>query len=584
MRARWRLDRKLTATMIDDFIHDPVLAAKVIIGWDLPPHQQIRLMDMWTTHLTIDDSGFSSGKTATFAIAIALRSILFSERKTGIVSGTFRQSKIIFGYFDSWYNSSPIFRYCLKHARGKPKITHGTDAWEAQYRGDSIVRALPPGFIGDSTKDKSRLRSERWHDGYFDEWTTFDITIMTRTLFGRVTALNRNPDDPIRQNHIHLASTPGFTSYPSYEVIRSIDKKISMGSKNYSRFTSNYRHVPKRKKWVGFVDYKTIHTMQTTNPEGVVKSEIDGVWQSDSLSYYSYNGISSCRMSGCPIMFKRRDASDIYIAGFDSARGGVSREKQESGEGDDFSISVIRIPGGYGKKQHVLTIRKNNVTSQQMAGVVYRLNDVFNFKYIVYDPGGGGAFVADDLKSDYLVVNDKRIQIIPIVDRFDFSIPASYHVLIPFKRGFQSIDKTFDKVASDSIIINKLHKYVSGQIANKKIALQEKWNGWPVHYGVSNLGQMRKFLNASSTILEKTELACAEMDLAALQLVSVDVARKNGAAVIDSYGMYKFTSRYKKDSAYGLIYAMCGCCIYEKELEEDKRESTGKLAISMGAY
>lgn len=582
MRAKWRLDRKLTSMMVEDFIKDPILGVKVIIGWDMPPHQQIRLLEMWVRHLTIDDSGFSTGKTATLAAVIALRSILFSERLSGIVSGTFRQSQLVFKYFDKWYDTSPIFRYCVRHARGQKKITHSTSAWEIQFKGGSIARALPLGHLGSPETDKSRLRSERWHDGYFDEWVTFDPLVLTKTLFGRVTAVNRNPNDPIRQNHIHLASTPGFTSYPSYSIVHEIDNQIKSGSKNYVRFTSNYRHVQKIERWRGFIDYRAIHTMQVTNPTGVVKSEIDGFWQSDSESYYSYNEITECRYANCPVMMKRLLSDEFFIGGFDSARGGVTKERQQSGRGDDFSFTVLKIKNG--RPMHVLTVRKNNIKAEQMAAIVYKLDKKFEFKYIVYDPSGGGAFVVDCLQADDIIIDGVRIPITPMVDIDDLSIPHARNILIPFKRGHRLIDLAFEKTSSDSVIINKLHQFVSGLIANRKILLAGKWNGWQVHYGVANIGEMRKFLNRAGKTMDKTILAQAEMDLAVLQLVSVDIVRKNGMPLVDTHGMYKFVSRYKKDSAYGLIYACCGFFIHEKLLEKDKREGNRKLTVAIGEY
>lgn len=63
--------------MVEDFIFDPILAAKVILRIKVPPHEELRIIWMWTTYYTNDDSGFSTGKSFTHAIISALRSILF---------------------------------------------------------------------------------------------------------------------------------------------------------------------------------------------------------------------------------------------------------------------------------------------------------------------------------------------------------------------------------------------------------------------------------------------------------------------------------------------------------------------------
>jgi hypothetical protein len=580
MRKKF-FNRKLTATMVHDFIHDPILAAKIILGWDIPPHQQIRMMEMWTKSLTIDDSGFSTGKTATLAAIIALRSILFTERYSGIVSGTFRQSKIIFGYLDKWYSSSPIFRFCVKHHRGVPRLIHGGDGWEAYFTNGSIVRALPPGFTSDST----RLRSERWHDGYFDEWTTFDIPTLTKTLFGRVTALNRKPDHPIFQNHIHLSSTPGFTSHPSYEVVKNISDEIDKGKRNYCRFTCNWRHVPKNKKWKGFVDYGTIAIMQRTNPKGVVGCEIDGLWQRDSLSFYSANEVKEVRSDLCEVILSRKKDSDIYYGGFDSARGGTTKDSQQSGKGDDFGFSVFCLPTLSAKPRHVLTVRRNNVKSKQMASIVYRLDKLFEFKYITYDPAGGGAFVADDLKEPTLEIDGKLIEITPMVEVDDYMTPNARRILIPFKRTQRLIEDGFDLQSSrsDSVLINKMHEKFNALISSGSVFLAPEWDGWPILHGVAQANNMRKWLDINSSTLDKLSLARANADLAITQLISVDIDRdKNGIPRIDSHGMYKFTSRYKKDAAYSLLYAFVSYVVDSKELKRQRREKGTRIAFSIG--
>lgn len=198
---KYKYDNLVTATMIEDMLFDPVLAAKVLLDVDIPPHQELRLLTMWTNHFSMDDSGFSTGKSFTAAVCMALRSMLIPNRISGVLSGTFRQGKLIFSYFDKWYRNSKIFRSTIKHQGGKPKITHGQEVHEIFFKGGSTCRVLPPNLLQDS----QRLRSERWHDGYFDEWTTYgNYKTLTSTMFGRVTAVGSGFDScPVRGNHIN---------------------------------------------------------------------------------------------------------------------------------------------------------------------------------------------------------------------------------------------------------------------------------------------------------------------------------------------------------------------------------------------
>src|SRR5690348_9302758 len=69
----------VTQTMMEDFLCDPVLAAKVILGLDLDAFQRCRLRYMWWIPELIDCSGFSSGKTIVDWAYIQLRCILIPE-------------------------------------------------------------------------------------------------------------------------------------------------------------------------------------------------------------------------------------------------------------------------------------------------------------------------------------------------------------------------------------------------------------------------------------------------------------------------------------------------------------------------
>src|SRR5574338_756429 len=259
VQHKWRLDRKITAMMVEDMLFDPILAAKVLLGVQLPPHEELRILKMWSTYYTQDDSGFSTGKSWTFALVAALRSILMPGRVSGIISKTFAQGKLIFANFDRWYDHNPIFRSCVKHVGGKKRLVHGGEAYVAEFRGGSAIRVLPPNFL----QDAERLRSERWNDAYLDEWTTYgNYQALNSTIIGRVTNVNYYKTCPVRQNHIHLASTPNFHHHPAYKIVKRVDRQIARGNKNYGRFTCNWRHVPSTDKWDFLISENIIFHMQ----------------------------------------------------------------------------------------------------------------------------------------------------------------------------------------------------------------------------------------------------------------------------------------------------------------------------------
>lgn len=584
-RARWRLDRKLTAMMVEDFIHDPILAAKVILRLKVPPHQELRLLNMWTTYYFQDDSGFTTGKSFTLAIVCALRSVLFSERLSGIVSGTFRQSKLVFANLDRWYNSAPIFANSIQVRRSQPRMTHGTEMWECYFTNDSLVRALPPGFT--DGERQSKLRSERWNDGYFDEWTTFSLKVLVSILFGRVTAVNKDPDCPIRGNHMALCSTPGLTSDPSYKQVQVVDKIIAAGGKKHFRYTCNWRHIQDKPEWGGFVDKNAIFTMQMSNPAVVVGSELDGIWQDSSLTYYIGSDVDDRRVNIDIVHEKRIRDEDIYIGGYDVARGG-SAAKRASGTGDDFSISIFRIKDGNFnlKPSHIFSHILNGASSGEQAMCVHAAHLAFGMAAIVYDPGGGGLFVADELRAREILFRDEIIEKTPLVDIDDFAMPNCDRVLIPFSRGTEAIKDAYGRgMRSDSIMVNKMHESFRGAIEGNKVFLPGRWSDWGKYIPKIDAPSMRRWLlnNPNFKGHQKVRAVC---DLAVEQVHLVDIARsKDLKPLVDSHGMFRFQAKGKKDVAYSLIYAHAGIGFYRSFLEKHGLGNANEeVACSGGTY
>jgi len=558
-RRAYRLDNKLTAMMVDDMMFDPILAGRVIFDIDLPPHEELRVMWMWGTYYTNDDSGFSTGKSWTLAYVAALRSILMAGRISGMLSMTFSQGKLIFANFDRWYYTSKIFRSCIKHTGNRPRLVHGTDAWVAHFRGGSEIRVLPPNWLGDA----ERIRSERWHDAYLDEWTTYgNFKALNTTIIGRVTAANHFPNCPVRKNHIHQSSTPAFEHDPAYKIVKMVDRHIKLGNTNYGRFTCNYRCVPDTPQWRWLINRNVIFHMQTVNPKGIVTAEIDGRWAKDSASFYSSNIIQRVRLGSIPLYTERdkRARNEIFIAGFDVAIGGGDNS---AGSGDDFSLSVFKMVVGEWLPVHVFTVRYNKISDVMMAGIVHKFHRRFGFSLVVFDPGGGGLFVREKLRNTKQLIDGEMVQCTPIITVLDNSGTEGESILVPFSRGDFYIKQMWGKLPSDSVLVNRAHRDFKTAIEQRRVILSGKWDGWEGSESVWDCDAKRDHLNKRQ-FDDNNQRYMAEMDLAISQLMIVDVLRdKNGIPLLDSYNQYKFKSKDKKDSAYGLLYAHVGVIIYK---------------------
>lgn len=580
----FRYDSEVTAAMIEDMLFDPILAARVILDIEMPPHQELRLLLMWTRHFTMDDSGFSTGKSFTAAVVIALRSVLLQGRISGVLSGTFRQGKLIFQYLDKWAAKSRLFRSTLKHQGGKPRLVHGTEVWEAFFRGGSQVRVLPPNFVQDST----RLRSERWNDGYFDEWTTFgNFESLTKTIFGRCTAANDYSECPVRQNHVHCFSTPGYKHQPAYRLVEKIEARIKKGNTDYARYTSNYRHIPRTEQWKHIVDMKTIRLMQDTNPPGVIASEVDGIWQDESSTFYSSRITDPETRGDYTPVLSRVNSKDIYVAGFDVARG--EQDSSRSAAGDDFSLHVIRVPEGEGTPYPCFCRRYTGIKADQMSALVHAAHLEFQLSAIVYDPGGGGLFVRDELAKPVQEIAGVETKVFPLLEFGDNTGTLGDQIITPFRRSATFIKSMWGMMQSDSVSVNRLHSLVRNRIYNNTVLLPPIWEDTRGEIDDKNANEVRELLNKST--MPDIERCRAELHLMVLQLALVDVQRskEDGKPYIDSHGMYKFLSKAKKDSAYGFCYAVLALEVWKTMLKfgwkgNARKVGTTRFAASLQSF
>lgn len=297
-------NKLLTAMMIDDCLHDPVLGAKVILNYTLPPHQELRIWGMWTKKFFADSSGYGTGKSLSIAVVTALRAVLMADRTAGIISKTYNQGQLIFQYFDKWAATSPIFRSQLVQVNATDvDLYHGTNCWQARFKNESKIRTIPPDF----QRDAARVASEDWNDGYFDEWSKYpNFQAFLKNIWTRV----RRPingkypiNDPIFDRHFYMAGTARYQWHPCYGMIAKYMDDIREGSLLHEVQSWNYTHVPKR--YLHLLEIDGIKELERTLPRDTAQQEIMGRWVKDSQGYYSFSDIEDARSRECQVLLKR---------------------------------------------------------------------------------------------------------------------------------------------------------------------------------------------------------------------------------------------------------------------------------------
>lgn len=289
----------IKARVIDECLHDPVLGAQVLLGYEVPPHLELRLWAMWTKKQVFDSSGFGTGKTLSIAIIAALRSILMENRHGGIVSYTFEQGHKVSGYFDVWRATSAVFRSQVK------SVQHGGSLWNINFKNGSTVRTIPP----DWKNDGMRAGSEDWNDGYFDEVTKYPkIDLFNRQFMTRV----RKPIDPrydrhnpIFDHHWYLGGTARSQYHPLYEqYVKRYLSKMQNGSEKHDCQAWNFTHIPEYyQEKFGEMDGIN-NLLETMSPE-FIQQEIYGKWTMDGDGFYSASDVKRARNANAPVLLER---------------------------------------------------------------------------------------------------------------------------------------------------------------------------------------------------------------------------------------------------------------------------------------
>jgi hypothetical protein len=308
------LAEAVTAAMVDDLIRDPVRAAEILLGYKLMPHEQLRLWGMWHNKYFMDCSGFGTGKTLCAAITLALRCMLLRDRTEGLFSRTFRQEQLVFRYFDDWASDDPrlckpAFRNALElNHKLEPDIFHGADKWYARFKGNSQVRALPPG----AERDFLNIQSEDWTGGVFDEfskyynWAMFKKNVQSRV---RRPISECYKIDPVTQHHFAYIGTAGLMWQPQYQTVKMFQEAIAKGDPEYGYQSWNYKDIPRR--FERYIPHDALKLMMGELRQDEVKTEIMGLWTNDSVGFYAASALNApeFRSNAVPVLTQRIEAA-----------------------------------------------------------------------------------------------------------------------------------------------------------------------------------------------------------------------------------------------------------------------------------
>jgi len=295
----------VTAQMLEDFLCDPVLGFKVILGIDLDVFQRCRLKYYWWVPEVIDSSGFSSGKTIVDWGYVQLRCILLSysgsAHDAGVYYPVFETGKRTFWRYYSTV-TAPIFSAHLGRLdetgeeKGSAKV-QGAACYMAYFKNGATVAMPAPSFM----KNAFSQSSLRFNTMLIDEWTHIDASSdgIDSQLIGRVTKESWNQSHPIWSNHITFSAPAKTQLHPAHERYSANEKQVKRGNPDYATISYNfkdYSDLPTRDggTFKKFRVQRTIDTLRDKLDRADALGEVFGVWSKSGKGWFTEEAILSC--------------------------------------------------------------------------------------------------------------------------------------------------------------------------------------------------------------------------------------------------------------------------------------------------
>jgi hypothetical protein len=251
---------RITPTMVDDFLYDPVMGAYVLMGIKLDVFQACRLRIMWWTPNVIDSSGFGTGKSLGFWLLVQLRAMIIGDQHICAYYQTFQAGKDIFWPYYTTFDRrrAPIFDAQLGKLDEEGDVdgkdnTRGPACYKQYFKNDSLVMMPAPNWF----QEAKGQAGQTFNMVGIDEWTKVETMTKKSTrvvnekgdavgginqqILGRVRRRSWNQFHPIWGNHRVFMATAESPQHPGYRRYRNFLREIQAGNTDYAVFTSCFK-------------------------------------------------------------------------------------------------------------------------------------------------------------------------------------------------------------------------------------------------------------------------------------------------------------------------------------------------------
>lgn len=403
------------------FLYDNVsYASNLLMGVQLFPFQHITIKAMLESDYTLGVMSRGGSKSFSTAVFAGLHALFNQGVQIGIISKTFRQSKMIFKKLEDIMDKpeAQLFKDCCG------KLSKGSDEWSLKV-GASTIRALPLG-------DGEKLRGYRFHCVIIDEFLLMPEKTFNEVILPFLAVV----DNPIERDELDTLENQLIlegSMKPSEKYRWQNNKLITLSSASY-KFEYMYDVYQKYEAMVtgdySNLDDRLIAAMKsdvTTGDDGLdqpdsahrtiihlsydalpkalydkdlvkqslaqmsqsqFEREFGAVFTDDSSGFFKLSNLKKCsELDGSPDHIRiKGDPNKEYLVSFDPSWS-------EDEGSDDWALQVFEVNKQTGKN---VVVHSYALPGQRMKTHIQYFHYIltnFNVSAIFGDHAGGTQFI-----------------------------------------------------------------------------------------------------------------------------------------------------------------------------------------------
>jgi hypothetical protein len=392
------LDEKKAKLLLYKFLREnPSFACELMTGVSLFPFQHMAIKAMMETDYFLGIWSRGLSKSFTTGVFAALDAILNQGVQIGIISKSFRQSRMIFNKIEE-ISKSPKAGFL---AQCITKVSKSNDQWVMEI-GRSKIIALPLG-------DGEKLRGFRFQRMIIDELLLMPEKIVNEVILPFLAVV----ENPTERQKIHDLETKMIAEgkmteeerhkWPHNKIIglSSASYKFEYLYKLYKQYENLIMNPDKQDNAHRVImhlsydcapqqlyDQNLLDQSKATMSQAQFEREFGSVFTDDSSGYFKVSKMAACTIPD-------GEGQSVQVVGDPKAKYIVSFDPSwsESDGSDDFSMHVIKLNEGKqtGTIVHSYALAGANL-KKHIYYLFYLLNH-FNVVGIVGDYNGGVQFL-----------------------------------------------------------------------------------------------------------------------------------------------------------------------------------------------